>query len=227
MKSGFYSMFQQLTGTIYMAIGTNALLIVATAPLVAVYLVGDLGGSWPLLVIFSPLLGPAVAAAFTVFQSYSEQGVVTVVRTFVRGWRASFRRAIIVGVATSGLLFILAVDVVAVRGSSVGAFAIPMFVMAAVLTIAVSLHILVGVAADPDVTLRTAWKACLFLAVRRWYITAVSLAVVGVLSTIIATAPALGLGLIAAPVLYLAWANSSYTLRPALAVPERELTPTW
>ena len=35
MKSGFYSMFQQLTGTIYMALGTNVLLIVLTAPLVA------------------------------------------------------------------------------------------------------------------------------------------------------------------------------------------------
>ena len=120
-------------------------------------------------------------------------------------------------------MFILAVDVVAVWGKSVGAFAIPMFAMAAVLAIAVSLHVLVGVAADPEVTLRTAWKACLFLAVRRWYLTAVSLVVVGVLTTIVAAQPALGLGLIAAPVLYLAWANSSYTLRPALAAPEREL----
>ena len=70
-------------------------------------------------------------------------------------------------------------------------------------------------------------RGCLYLAVRRWYLTLVSLVVLALLEALLATRPAIALGLAAAPLLYVVWANSRYTLRvalepasPASSVPE-------
>ena len=56
----------------------------------------------------------------------------------------------------------------------------------------------------------------LYLAVRRWYFTGVSLVVLVLLAQVIAVRPAIGLGLVATPLLYMVWAGSRYSLRPAL-----------
>ena len=47
-------------------------------------------------------------------------------------------------------------------------------------------------------------------------VTLLSLAVLGLLQTILASRPAIALGLAAAPLLYVVWANSRFTLRAAL-----------
>ena len=78
----------------------------------------------------------------------------------------------------------------------------------------------------PAVRLRDALRASLYLAVRRWYLTALSLVVLVLLVQVVATRPAIGLGLVASPLLYVVWANSRFSLRPALdpaqsTVPER------
>jgi hypothetical protein len=68
----------------------------------------------------------------------------------------------------------------------------------------------------PAVRLRDALRASLYLAVRRWYLTALSLVVLVLLVQVVATRPAIGLGLVASPLLYVVWANSRFSLRPAL-----------
>ncbi len=68
----------------------------------------------------------------------------------------------------------------------------------------------------PAVRLRDAARACLYLALRRWYLTALSLVVLAFLQTLLASRPALALGLAAAPLLYVVWANSRFTLRSVL-----------
>jgi len=68
----------------------------------------------------------------------------------------------------------------------------------------------------PRARVRDLLRAALYLAARRWYLTVVSLLVLGLLCTLIAARPALGLGLAAAPLLYVVWANSRYALLPVL-----------
>jgi hypothetical protein len=63
-------------------------------------------------------------------------------------------------------------------------------------------------------------KAALYLSVRRWYLTALSFAVVGVQFALFTTMPAIAIGLTCAPALYVAWANSRHTLRPVLDLDE-------
>jgi hypothetical protein len=87
------------------------------------------------------------------------------------------------------------------------------------LTCAATLLGLVALAEQPAARLREVWRACAYLAVRRWYLTAVSLMVLALLGQLIVTRPAIALGLAAAPLLYVIWANSRFTLRTALADP--------
>ena len=96
------------------------------------------------------------------------------------------------------------------------AVAVPVLVTLAVLVVSTATLALVGVVERPRARVRDLLRAGLYLAVRRWYLTAVSLFVLGLLVALVAARPAVGLGLAAAPLLYVVWANSRYALSPAL-----------
>jgi uncharacterized membrane protein YesL len=208
--------FQGVFDLVYLGLLTNLLLVVGCLPLVAGLIVTDPARSWPLLALVSPVCAPALCAAFGVFTEYSERRSTTVLRTFVRVWRASARRAMTLGALAAAALVVLGVDTRAAWGRAAGAAAIPVLVVAMVLAAATALLGLVVLAERPSVRLRDALRACLYLAVRRWYLTAVSLAVLGVLDALLTARPAVALGLAASPLLYVVWANGRYSLRPAL-----------
>ena len=122
-------------------------------------------------------------------------------------------------------LVVLAVDARAAWGHRVGALALPVLATLIVLTVATTLLGLVTIAERPSAPLREVARACVYLAVRRWYLTAVSLLVLALLAQLLAARPAIALGLAAAPLFYVVWANSRFTLRatldPPTAAPQR------
>jgi uncharacterized membrane protein YesL len=201
---------------VYLALMTNLLLVLGCLPLVAGLLATDPARSWPLLALAAPLCAPGVCAAFAVLAAFTAERSTAVVRTFGRAWRASLRRAMTLGALATAALVVLGVDIRAAWGRPVGAVAIPVLVVGMVLVVAASLLALVVLAERPTVRLRDALRACLYLAVRRWYFTAFSLAVLGLLAGLVASRPALAFGLAAAPLLYVVWANSRFTLNAAL-----------
>jgi uncharacterized membrane protein YesL len=208
--------FNQVFGTAYVVLMTNLLLVVACLPFVVALFVTDPTRSWPLLALVAPLCAPALAAAFVVFAEFSADGTITVVRTFASAWRSRLRPATAIGALAIGALVVLGVDGRAVWTSRLGAIAIPVIVTLAVLVLSTATLALVGIAERPGVQLRGLLRAALYLAVRRWYLTLVSLFALGLLLMLVAARPAVGLGLGAAPLLYVVWANSRYALRPAL-----------
>jgi uncharacterized membrane protein YesL len=201
---------------VYVALMTNLLLVVSGLPLVAVLLTTDPARSWPLLAVVAPLCAPGLCAAFAVLAEFTGEQSTTVIRTFAAAWRGSLRRAATLGALTTATLVVLAVDARAAWGHPIGAAAIPVLVTAMVLVSATSLLALVVFAERPTVRLRDALRACLYLSLRRWYLTAFSMAVLALLEALVASRPAIALGLAAAPLLYLVWANSRFTLREAL-----------
>lgn len=216
--------YETVFSVAYLGLVTNALLAVGLAPLLAVLLTTDPASSWPLLVVLLPLTTPALAAAFAVFSAYSADPTIGVVRTFVRAWRASFRRAAGVGAVTAAALVVLGVDAQAAAARHVAAWAAPALGVVALLVVATALLALVAIAEVPGARLRAVLKAALYLGARRWYLTVVSLAVLGLLVALLAAKPALAIGLATAPLLYVVWANSRYSLRPALPVHEAPST---
>jgi len=199
--------YSQVFGTVYVALMTNLLLVLACLPFVVVLVVTDPVRSWPLL---------ALCAAFAVFAAFSAEGTTAVARTFARSWRSVARRALAIGALVSGAVVVLGVDARAAWQSRVGAVAIPVIAVLVVLILATGLLALVAVVERPRARVRDLLRAALYLAVRRWYLTAASLLVLGLLATLVAARPALGLGLAAAPLLYVVWANSRYALLPIL-----------
>jgi hypothetical protein len=85
-----------------------------------------------------------------------------------------------------------------------------------VLAVSIALLALVALAERPTARLRDVVRVSAYLAVRRWYLTVTSLIVLAVLVTLLASHPALALGLAASPLLYVVWANSRFSLRVAL-----------
>jgi uncharacterized membrane protein YesL len=212
--------FTAITGMIYAALLSNLLLVVGCAPLVVGLLVTDPARSWPLLALVTPLCGPALVGVFAVMAgSGRTSGPVAVLRTFASAWRASFRRAFALGALATMAVVVLSVDIAWAWGRTIGAAAIPVLVTLIVLAVATALHTLVVLAERPRVRLRDAARASVYLAVRRWYFTGVSLVVLVLLVQVVAEKPALGLGILATPLLYVVWAGSRYALRPALAIP--------
>jgi len=201
---------------LYVALATNLLLVASCLPLVAALVTTDPARSWPLLALAAPPCAPALCATFAVLSAFSSERDTTTVRTFITAWRASLRRATTLGALATAALVVFGVDARAAWGSPAGAVAIPMLLTAMILVSATSLLTLVVIAERPTVRLRDALRACLYLALRRWYLTAFSLTVLALLETLVATRPAPAFGLAPAPLLYVVWANSRFTLREAL-----------
>jgi uncharacterized membrane protein YesL len=212
-----------LFDTAYVALMTNALLTVACLPLVVLLFTTDPGKSWPLLALLAPLAGPALCGAFAVLSAYSQERSTDVARTFLRVWRASARGSVLLSGAAAALLVVLAVDCRAAWGRQVGALAIPVLAVAMTLTVATLLLALVVLAERPEVQVRDAARVSVYLAVRHWYLTLPSLAVLAVFEALLATRPAIALGLAAAPLLYVVWAGSRFSLNAVLLTP-RPLT---
>ncbi|MET0425848.1 MAG: hypothetical protein ABW046_18405 [Actinoplanes sp.] len=203
---------------VYLGLTTNVLLVLAGLPLVAALVTTDPARSWPLLALLSPLCAPAVCAACAVLTAYTSDRSVAVVRTFGRAWRASARRALALGAVAAATLVVLGVDARAAWGRPVGAVALPLLVVAMTLVVTTTMLALVLIAERPGVRLRDAAKACLYLGVRRWYLTGFSLVVLAMFQALLTMRPALALGLAATPLLYVIWANSRFTLLPVARV---------
>ncbi|NUT98471.1 MAG: ferredoxin-NADPH reductase [Saccharothrix sp.] len=203
--------YNRVFGTAYTLLVTSALVAVAVAPFLAVVLLAP--SAWLLLVATAPLLGPAVAAAHAVFAD----DTADVVRGYLRAWRRHARRALAVSGTATGVLLVLAVDVRAAWGTSVGAVAIPVLAVLAVLAAVTALVALTAVVERPDLPVRRLLPACLALAVRAPHFTVMSLAALWVLAAAVSAAPVLAVALLTGPALYVVWAGNRATLRPVLA----------
>lgn len=201
---------------VYLALMSNLLLVIGCLPVITVLMTTDPARSWPLLALLAPVCGPGLCGVFAVFSAYSTDRSTTVIATFARAWRTSLRRACALGAITSALFVVLGVDVRAAWGKPVGAVAIPTLVVACVLVAATALLAVVTLAERPTARLRDVVRVGLYLALRHWYLTALSFVVLAFLEILLASRPALALGMAAAPLLYVVWANSRFSLRSVL-----------
>jgi uncharacterized membrane protein YesL len=207
--------YEMVFGTVYTGLMTNVLLAVACLPLVVLVAATDPGVTWPYLALAAPLLGPALAAAFAVFAAFSSDGSTAVVRTFVSAWRRHLRRGLAIGALATGAVVVVAVDVVFFWGRTVGAVVIPVLVTLAVGTVLTAVLALAAVPDLPGARLRDVLLGALVLGARRWYLSAGALLVLGLLVSVVAARPVVGVGFAAAPLLYAVWGICRYTLRPA------------
>lgn len=215
MKRISHDTWATILGVVYLGLMVNFLVLIAAAPLVVLLITTDPALSWPLLALAAPLAAPAVTGAFTAFREFGH-GEPQVVRSFLRGWKATWRKGTLIGAAAAASVVVLLVDVRAVSALPASVVVVPVLALLTVIAVATGLVSLVALAEAPQARMRDILKAALYLSVRRWYLTALSFAVLGVQLALFTTMPAIAIGLTCAPALYIAWANSRYTLRPVL-----------
>jgi uncharacterized membrane protein YesL len=213
-----------LIGMIYLALIVNLLLVVACLPMVVLLVTTDPAYSWPLLAVAAPFAAPGIAAAFRAFREHDSARTgagLGPIRAFFAGLRDTWRRALLIGAAVTAVIVVLLVDVRMLSNTAAAVITVPLLGVLALVAIAAGLVALVAIAEVPTARLRDVVRASLYLSLRRWYLTAVSLAALAAQVAVFATAPALGLGLTASAALFFAWTNSRYTLRPVLDLDEK------
>ena len=216
MRRISHDVYQLVFGVAYLGLMTNAMLVVSCLPLVALLTLTDPAQTWPLIAVFAPVAAPALAAAFAVFRRYSDEGSIEVVRGFWKAWWAAARRAFVLGGATTVALVVLVVNLQVRSATELSALTVPLLAVLTVLVTVTCLNGLVALAEVPRASLREIVMVSAVLSLRRWYLTAASLIVLGSLAGFFFVKPALALGLAAAPLLYAVWANGRFTLKPAI-----------
>lgn len=218
--------FTLVFGVAYIGLMGNAMFLVACLPVVFLAMFTDPAQTWLLLAILGVLGAPALAALFSVFRAYSEEGSLEVVRGFWRSWRATARKALTIGALVSIALVILVLDIRVLTETSYAGLTVPLLAVLAVLVVAITPLALAALADVPDARIRDLLKVSALLGVRRWYLTALSVIILITLIAFFAYRPALALGLAATPLLYVVWANSRFTLKPAVVDVEITTTAT-
>lgn len=204
---------------VYLGLATNLMLVVACLPLLVLVIGTNPAETWPYLAATAALAAPGCSAAFTVFREQGQNGAGPM-RTFLRGYAATWRKALAIGAATAALLVVLLGDVRALASSAVGVVVVPLLLMLSILALAVAILSLVAIAEVPIARLRDVLRAAVLLGVRRWYLSLVSLLIGAVQIALFANIPAIAAGVTAAAALYLIWADCRYTLRPVLPAAE-------
>lgn len=215
MRRISHDAYASVFSTIYLGLMVNVLLMIGCAPLLFLLLTTDPALSWPLLLIALPLCAPALAGALTAFRAHG-LGEPRVVRAFWAGWRRTAVKALAIGAIVALALTVVLVDVRAVSAASWSVVVVPLCATVALLVVATAPIALTALAEAPGTPLRVLLSTAAVLAVRRWYLSAVTLLVLAGQAVLFTTSPALALGLTAAPALYLVWANARFSLRPVL-----------
>ena len=196
------------------AVAVNVLLAVTAAPLIAVVMFTDAFALWPLVAITAVIAAPGVTAAFGVFAT-PEQNVF---RVFWRYYRSTWRRACAVALIVAAVSVVLVVDVRFFADGPFAQAAMIVLTVTGVLVAGLGLVALAAIAEEPGIRVRDAVRQAAWFAVRRWYLTLLSLAVLVAYAALFVQLPLLALSVLAAPAFYLAWANCRHTLRPVLAL---------
>ncbi|SDQ29515.1 DUF624 domain-containing protein [Microbacterium sp. cf332] len=219
MKRISHNTYATVFGVVYLGLMTNLLLLASCLPLVVLLVITDPALSWPMLALVAPLCAPGITAAFATFRAHGG-GETRVVRVFVRSWKRSWRTAPVLGAVVVAALVVVLVDVRFFAPLQAGVAVVPVLGVLTVLLLAAGLVAFAALAEEPDASLRSIARAAVFLSVRRWWLSLVSLAVIALQAGLFVSMPAVAIGLTAAPALYLAWANARYILRPVLGDPE-------
>ncbi|MDR1078892.1 MAG: hypothetical protein LBL55_09605 [Propionibacteriaceae bacterium] len=218
MRSSFGAAFLSISGTCYVILGVDLMLLLTTWPVTALLVATDPRQSWLALVLVSPLLAPAVTAASTVFRRFWLDGSANVLSGFARAWWQA-RPTLLIGAAGAGLGAVLVVDAQFVSTSPWGALTLPPLVVATVLAGLVFPYALVAWSEHPGLKARHALRAGLLVALRRWPSSLVSLAALALLAGLFVVRPALVALVLPAPVLYIVWSGARRgltSLRPDL-----------
>ncbi|WP_257613949.1 hypothetical protein [Arthrobacter sp. 31Y] len=220
-----FETFGSIFGFIYTFLAGNVLLAAANAPLVlSLSLVADPAAAWPFFLALSVTIAPSLAGIFAAFKALNDDGgAVKPIAAFLRGYKRSFAKAALLGVGAVAMLMFLGVDLAVIQNNAAAipgaALLVPLIVVAAAVTVTLSVTAIAGVVLLPEAKLKIILKASLYLAVQRWYLSLAMLILLGIIVSAAVLQPVLGIALAPAPLLFVIWSNASYAFHAVLRTP--------
>ncbi|WP_314323325.1 DUF624 domain-containing protein [Paenarthrobacter ilicis] len=215
-----FEAFGSIFGFIYTFLAGNVLMALANAPLVlSLALVADPAAAWPFFLALSVTVAPSLAGIFAAFKALNDDGgAVKPVAAFLRGYKRSFGKAALLGVGAVALLMFLGVDLAVVQNQAIpgAAVLVPLIVVAAAVTVGLTVTAIAGVVLLPEAKLKNLLKASLYLVVQRWYLSAAMLILLGIIVSAAVMQPVLGVALAPAPLLFVIWSNAQYAFHAVL-----------
>lgn len=203
--------FDLVFGYVYTGLAVNLCLAVANLPLLAgLVLVKNPAVAWPFFVVISATLAPSVVGAFAAFEA-ANAGETSPFRDFWLGWRRGLRRSALVGATLVALELVIGLDLAVTAGRSIGALLMPPLVAVLLVAVVVATVLLAAVSRS-DVPVAALARTCLFLAIRRWPLSLLTLACLGGAAAFALAQPFVGTLLGAAPLLFVAFSNCRVTL---------------
>jgi hypothetical protein len=200
-----WGMWETVWSFAHRALVLNLALTVANLPLLFASAVVSEPGSYPLFFgILTLSIGPSVAGAF---------GYLHGSPSFVAAYRRFFRPALLRWTLTVALTGVLVADIVALHDHPLGAYLVPLFVVLSVLVTAAGVVSLALLPLQPGLRLWAGLLASAYAAVRRWWLTALTLLALAAAAVAVNQAPILGLATLPGCALILAWVNSAASLR--------------
>ncbi|MFI5842111.1 hypothetical protein ACIA8K_20595 [Catenuloplanes sp. NPDC051500] len=187
------------------ALTLNLALAVANLPLLFALAVVSEPLSYPLFfLLLTVSIGPSVAAAF---------GYLHGDLSFVAAYRRFFRAALLRWTLVVTLTGVLIADIVALHDRTLGAYLVPLFAVLSVLVLSAGVVSLALLPLRPGLRFWAGLLTSAYAAVRRWWLTALTLLALTAAAVAVNQAPILGLATLPGCALILAWANSAASLR--------------
>jgi len=219
---GLAGAFGSIFNIVYLVIGLNLLLAVTCAPVWLLALFVPLKNSWLWLAVSGILLAPALAGAYAVFRAYKVDESVTIFKTYLTAWAASWPRVWRPGLCLVAGSLIVGLDVYVMWRWGMLMGALPVAVVLVAGALATACVAWVGFAAQPDVGWWDVVKGSAALAVRQFGWSLLTLIMLVVAAAAVWVSPLIGLGLVVTPVLYVVWSDSRHIFARFLPADEVE-----
>ncbi|MHA7987500.1 DUF624 domain-containing protein [Rathayibacter sp. CAU 1779] len=203
---------ETIFGYAYALLLADVLLIVFNLPLaVMLFVTVDSLASWPFSLLLSLTLAPSLVGAFEVFRAMKTEGRPRPFAAFWQGYRRRGAAAFLVGLVTAAIVGFVLLDGTITAGTIWAPLLGPLFAVLGIGSVAAALFALAGLVVFEKASLRAIAKAALYLAVRRWYFSVVSLVMVALIGAAVLLQPVLGAALVPGILLYAVFANAQYS----------------
>ncbi|NNC13889.1 DUF624 domain-containing protein [Planctomonas sp. JC2975] len=203
---------ETIFGYAYALLMVDVLLVVFNLPLaVMLFVTVDSLASWPFFLLLSLTLAPSLVGAFEVFRSMKTEGRPRPFAAFWQGYRRRGGPAFIVGLVTAAVVGVVLLDGTITAGTVWAPLLGPLFAVLGIGSVAAALFALAGLVVFETASLKAVAKAALYLSVRRWYFSAVSLVMVALIAAAVLLQPVLGAALVPGILLYAVFANAQYS----------------
>lgn len=208
------STFENLFSMVYWVLMLNVCIALACSPLLVLLAAVSVPlDVWPLLVVVSGVCGPAIAATFSCFRRYQDEGEMAPFKDFFTGYKRTALRAFAVWESLAVVIALCVVDIVFMGQFSFAWLIVPLLVVITAVAVLMMPVVLALAVVAPELGVRRLIVAAFFCALRTWWLAAVNVGLGALAGYAVLIQPVLGLVFAPSVIAFVVWINSAHVTR--------------